>query len=168
MAFPLPTIIVSLGDEKYLADQDPVASLRQIPGFSSEIGHPLPVTVISLSEHVSPVTASGLEKTYFEPYLNSDDVICEEFLSHIIFCLKPGMTRPKIESLPGCVKEHQFYDSDLDLCGPYLLFSSQLHKIFRLFPDPYGAFGERTLVLPPFNTDKLNSLWCIGERERSI
>lgn len=102
---------------------------------------PLPITVLRL-DGIQSITSLWLQRT-IDSLLSSDDVFCKDFLSYFVFQHPPRAPLPEIahdvsasrKPLPNWV----FSTGDL-LPGPYVFMDCSIHKVFKLFPDPYCAF----------------------------
>jgi hypothetical protein len=132
--------VCSIGDSKYLVASE-VVGLISIPNdcFNRNPSLPLPATIIRI-DGLQSVTLSWLQKTIDE-MLASDDVLCKEFLSFILFQCRSRGTPPKIidEAWARLKGGSAFCTGDLP-SGPYVLSSSGCHKVFKLCPDTCGAF----------------------------
>ena len=131
--------VCSIGGSKYLVASEVVGSISTSSDWlNRNPSFPLPATVIRI-DGLQLVTLSWLQKTIDE-MLASDDVLCKEFLSFILFQYPSRGTPPKIdEAWPQLKGGSAFCTGDLP-SGPYVLSSSGCHRVFKLCHDTCGAF----------------------------
>lgn len=139
------TTTIRLGDRDYLVDPDCTCLSRTIdfdPLSSSPI---IPVTVLRIDRDIKVIDASVVADT-LASYLNSDDVISKRFCSSVVVLLDEDAGQVlNIDPEPyqyDHIGGYAHSNEDEYLRGPYFLVEGMLHKAYRLFPDPYRAFGS--------------------------
>lgn len=137
-----PEQACSIGDSRYLIAPKQSGWIPVPEHWSYDKSClPLLATVIRV-DGVQIITPDWLQKT-IDDMLASDDVLCKNFLSHIIFFSVTQYPMPEIVDENGAFKElwprWGFFSGDIRP-GPYFLVNSTIHQAFKLYPDPNGAF----------------------------
>jgi hypothetical protein len=130
--------VCSIGGSRYLIASETIGSIPN-DWLNKKLCFPQPATIIRIDSG-QILTSSWLQKIIDE-MLAADDVFCKEFLSLVLFQYPLQNGAPKImdDSWHRLKEGSALCAGDLPP-GPYLLTSSGFHKVFKLFPDPCGAF----------------------------
>jgi hypothetical protein len=147
------TLITTVGTSSYLIASKPVATWPTPPLAKGDLNErleqtPLPSTIIDVSGVVDLISSSWLQRTVDE-MLARDDVFCVDFLSSIFFLYSTEGTPPALGydakvllkswgSFAACQRNPGTQIPPPS--GPYFLLNWKVHQIFKLYPDPYGAF----------------------------
>jgi hypothetical protein len=133
--------VCSLGHSRYLIAPASIGSVSIPDEWSIKNPYlPLPVTIIRI-DGVQLITSSWLQKT-IDDMLASDDVFCRDFLSFVLFQTVGHEPWPKIVD-DGALRmswPNSAFHTGSILSGPYILMNSSIHRVFKMLPDPYGAF----------------------------
>lgn len=134
--------VCSLGNSRYLISPKPVGSISIPKDWSIENPYlPFPATILRI-DGLQTITSSWIQNT-LDDMLTSDDVLCKEFLSCILFQSATQGPWPMITDDHGALqnswRNSAFCTSDL-LPGPYFVMNSTIRKVFKLCADPCGAF----------------------------
>ena len=141
------TLSVDIGCSKYLAGSRPVAAVSglDIPSRQETLQDlPVPVLVIRV-DGLHSIKSSWLTDT-IGALMRADDVLCRDFLSSVLFLVRSRTPLPALDDdgrhfLTSEGYTPLFGDSDTELpSGPYFLSGRSLHRVFKLYPDTYGAF----------------------------
>jgi hypothetical protein len=145
-------LIATVGTSRYLVSSKPCISLRAIPheDFEQLMKPPRPPTPATLIviRGIDSISSSWLKKTV-ETMVAVDDVFCEDFLSTILFLSSMEDTTPALDNDAkillkswGSIITSPCYTKRASMLssGPYFLWGMDVHKIHKLYPDPYGAF----------------------------
>ncbi|TAQ88958.1 hypothetical protein B7494_g2721 [Chlorociboria aeruginascens] len=154
------TIILHIRSSQYLIDPLPteLAVSLEFSKSQESLGIAQPVTLISLDriKFISHLVAQDI----LIELLASDDVLSLDFTKNIILQIPPDSSSPALQSqVFSLIREHDGFASlkgDLP-SGPYVLLNSRLHKVFRLYPDTYGAFACGAVVVGKTKTAQLTS-----------
>ena len=174
------TTTIRIADKSYVSDPNPVILTENILSISNSTT-PLPVAVLHVDQDFESIAYPVLESSLAR-FLEQDDVISNEFLANVIILCTSGRTQDLVfegvqpPSITNIVV-HNLDPSDEVTEGPYFLIGGRLHRIYRLFPDTYGAFSRSLLTqIELIHTDDKKSpgcyqpgskrIWAIGEFSR--
>jgi len=154
--FPNGHVIMNVGLSKCLVSKIKVAladaMYRDLKYCDSHYDEITPVTVIRVDnfDEVKKINRSWVQQRT-AGMLASGDVISKEFVSNIIFYAESDYGAfPMVEKDVIRFEVHRGngYSADDLPSGPHALWDGELHKVSKLYPDPYGAFMYGVL---PYN-----------------
>ncbi|KAJ8131263.1 hypothetical protein O1611_g2366 [Lasiodiplodia mahajangana] len=129
----------SRGGSNFSARGEPVARI-ECPSVSGGAAGPVPVTVL-FPEPGQTIDSTWVEKEK-KRMLEYDDVLNESFFERLIIC-SPSLDDREMTG-PGTVINHDDWRPlTMNSClrsGPYVLSSSALYFVYRLYDDPFAAF----------------------------
>ncbi|THV50454.1 hypothetical protein BGAL_0150g00180 [Botrytis galanthina] len=100
----------------------------------------MPLTILSFDDDNFLITKPWLESKW-EEFSKKDDVWCEIFARNVFVQEIPGLLHLIANfGPPQLLTLTSFNCEDFPSEGPYILSGSKLHRIYKLYPDPLGAF----------------------------
>lgn len=143
---PIPLIILEVGESKILVSSRCFQFSTDDSSLHDELSNALaiPVTVLDV-QGIKTIDSNWL-KSNFEVMLATDDVINEGFTSRILLRTavdygKVQLAQDVLPFLASRGRTLQVISTDVEILpGPYVLRSSSIHEVYRLCPDPNGAF----------------------------
>ncbi|KAM3154017.1 hypothetical protein ABEW05_005569 [Botrytis cinerea] len=100
----------------------------------------VPLTILSIDVDNDHITQSWLDSKY-EEFARKDDVWCDIFARNIFAQESPGVLRLIANSDESKILRSKSFEYQGFLPeGPYILSGSTIHRIYKLYPDPLGAF----------------------------
>jgi hypothetical protein len=135
----LPTVIINIGNSAYISAASPSATVdRGVTHDTSPWPLALPVTIVPALTSNS-MSNLGL-RNELNKMLETDDVLCQDFTSHVVFNTPPSQWVILDDDVHTVVESWRCCHSGEDLSGPFLLFGNNLHRVFKLYRDDYAAF----------------------------
>ncbi|KAA8569389.1 hypothetical protein EYC84_001034 [Monilinia fructicola] len=128
-------LVINLGGNSYLLG----AGLPTIPEYESKRAL-CPLTIISVGENERNIDSSWVSSKHRE-FAKIDDVYCSSFAYTFL------------QRTPGVLEQFSFDGQQVGQemkvlnnrgyplpSGPYILIDSKIHPVYKLYPDPLGAF----------------------------
>lgn len=136
---------MSIGSSNYLSASKPIASavvqpLGSTVQTSTAEGTftPTPITLLHV-QSPQELTVKWVD-AQLAALQSLDDVISTDFLSTIVFHTVSGEPLPPFVPPQSQVTYRSAtFDSQLH-SGPYLWMGKEIYRVYKLYPDPYGAF----------------------------
>lgn len=127
--------IVKLGTNLYLLG---LGVATNINAGTTEVQ--VPLTILSFDVDNFQTTQPWLDSKW-EEFSKKDDVWCEIFARNVFAQEVPGQLHLIANSGQSqLLTLRSFNCEDFPSEGPYILSGSKLHRIYKLYPDPLGAF----------------------------
>ncbi|APA11663.1 hypothetical protein SS1G_05122 [Sclerotinia sclerotiorum 1980 UF-70] len=133
----LYTSMINIGTDSYLLGAGLPTDFEITSSGSVE-----PVTIISVNDDDDDSTTPSWLNTKYEEFSQLDDVWCHAFTRNVFAQKKPGVLSLVGGSNAPQVRERKTfaYQGGSLPSGPYILSDSKIHPVYKLYPDPLGAF----------------------------
>ncbi|KAF7954179.1 hypothetical protein EAE96_005310 [Botrytis aclada] len=127
--------IVNIGTNSYLLGHGVSTNIRGEPTEGQ-----VPLTIIATDVDNNRITPSWLDSKY-EEFSRKDDVWCDVFARDVFAQGPSGVLRLVANSGKAQIFSLRSFNSEGLLPeGPYILNGSTIHRVYKLYPDPLGAF----------------------------
>ncbi|TGO23795.1 hypothetical protein BPAE_0121g00110 [Botrytis paeoniae] len=127
--------IVNIGTNSYLLGH---GASTNINGETTE--GQVPLTILSVDVDNDQITQSWLDSKWQE-FSRKDDVWCDVFARNVLAQESPGVLRLIANSGHSQILTLKSFEFEGVLPeGPYILSGSAIYSIYKLYPDPLGAF----------------------------
>lgn len=127
--------IVNIGTNSYLLGHG-VSTNIDVETTEGQV----PLTILSVDVDNDQITQSWLDFKWKE-FSRKDDVWCDIFARNVWAQESPGVLRLIANSGQSQILTLRSFEYEGFLPeGPYILSGSKIYRIYKLYPDPLGAF----------------------------